>query len=347
MFQQRLILYTLSVLFLCAPASGADPALNLQIEKTRTLKKLDKSEVLSVCILANGSIAISDWDLTKSPPDSRLELYGTDGKLIRAVGAMGSGPGKYASLGQLTVDEKDVIWAADTGQRRLSRYGADGALIGSDLIMSPSFSPSFILLKPEMGKKYLAGCVAKDNNAQKGCSGLVHEYDLIGGKYIRSFLSTENDRQWIDRSYRRMQQTFMDAETAKTIYASSFVARGFWMVDIPSGNSKFVPIPMLPELPDMGEVADARKAWETLQTPSHIFQINGYVYLGVRTPGAQGPATQIMKFDSTGKFLAKTLKTPGILAGKTKEGRLIFTQRSPQGVSVIITKPTVPGMRTK
>ena len=128
----KILSYLTSFVFMASGfAIGADSALNLKATKTISLKKTDAAEVISVAALPQGSIVLSDWDLTKSPPDNRMELYGSDGKLIRRIGEMGKGPGKYSILRSLTVDENNVIWAADSGQHRLSRYGIDGGLIGS------------------------------------------------------------------------------------------------------------------------------------------------------------------------------------------------------------------------
>ena len=330
-----------SLLLVCfGAATAAEPVLRLSVAKQTLLHKQDSSDVMGVAVIRQEGYLLWGMDLTKSPPDSRIELYSNDGILIREIGEKGRGPGKYSNLRGFTLDDKNWIWVADAGQTRISKFALDGSLAGSDIVMSPTFSADSILLRPEQNRKYLGGCLAKDGMATKGCLGLVHEYDMQNGKFLRSFLTTTEDKQRIERMYIRWQNIFMDAETSTTLYVSDMASRGFWIIDLLPGTSKFITIPSLPILPDMTDFAEARKARDSLQMISHIFQIKGDVYVGIRSPEAKGVSTQILKFDFKGKFLGKTLTTPGVLAGRTREGTLLFTKRSPTGVIIFEVSPS-------
>ena len=169
----------------------------------------------------------------------------------------------------------------------------------------------------------------------KGCLGLVHEYELNSGKFLRSFISTTEDKQRIEKHHVRMQQVLIDSETPAALYVSDRASSGFWIVDIPSGTSHFIKIPGMPILPDMNEVDEARKAWDTLQTISHIFQIKGDIYIGLRTPTTKGVSTQVLKFTSKGQLLARTGHSPGMLVGRSRTGNLFFAKKTSTGVTIL------------
>ncbi len=324
-----------SLLLVCfGPATAAEPVLRLSVVKQTLLHKQDSSDVMGAAVIHQEGYLLWTMDLTKRPPGSHIELYAKDGMLIRQIGETGRGPGKYSALQGFVVDDKNSIWVEDAGQARISKFGLDGTLLGSDIIMNPTFGADSILLKPGQGKKYLGGCLPKDGMPMKGCLGIVHEYDMQTGKFVRSLLSTTEDKERIARSYIRLQHIMMDSDTPDALYVSDRASRGFWIIELPSGVSRFITIPTLPILPDMTDVSESRKAWDTLQTISHIFQIKGDVYVGIRTPSAKGISSQILKFDAKGKFLAKAGNTPGILAGKTQEGLLLFTQKGSTGVTI-------------
>ncbi len=322
-------------LIYCSICNAAEPVLNLQVAKTTVLSKKDSAELMGAIVIPQNGLLVWDLNLTKRPPDAQIQLYGNDGNLIRQIGESGRGPGKYSILQGVSIDHKNVVWVADAGQRRISRFGLDGALLGSDIIMNPTLSADSILLRPEQDKKYIGGCLAKDGMPMKGCLGLVHEYELNSGKFLRSFISTTEDEQRIERQYVRLQQVLIDSETPAAIYVSDRASNGFWILDIPSGTSHFIKIPGLPILPDMNEVTEARKAWDTLQTISHIFQIKGDIYIGLRTPTTKSISTQVLKFTSKGHFLARTGSSPGMLVGKTRTGNLLFARKTSTGVTIL------------
>ena len=314
--------------------SATEAVLQLQVTKKTVIRKQDSSTVMGLAVVPEKGLVLWAQDLTKSPPGQAIEFYSNDGHLIKQIGEVGRGPGKYSVLQGFTIDSNNLIWADDAGQARISKFGLDGSLAGSDLIMNPTFSVQSVLLKPAYGRKYLAGCRTKDGMGNSECIGLVHEYDLQNGKFLRSFIDTTGDKQQIERQHARLQLVTLDSETQSSLFVSDRIARGFWIVDLRSGTSKFITIDMLPLLPDMHEVVAARKAWDTLPTISHIFQIEGDVYVGIRTPSAKSLSTQVHKFTSKGKYLAKTNTTPGTLVGKTLDGKLLFTQKGSTGVTI-------------
>ena len=55
----------------------------------------------------------------------------TTGRLRRMIGAPGRGPGKLLAPSALAIDANNVISVADTGNRRVARFGAGGNYIGA------------------------------------------------------------------------------------------------------------------------------------------------------------------------------------------------------------------------
>ena len=82
---------------------------------------------------------------------SELKYFGPDGELRRAVGGRGEGPGEFRSLVQFWRLPGDTVVAYDRGLRRVSRWSADGELLGSVSLSSTGFIPQVVGLRPGGG----------------------------------------------------------------------------------------------------------------------------------------------------------------------------------------------------
>ncbi|MBW3569577.1 MAG: hypothetical protein KY467_00600, partial [Gemmatimonadetes bacterium] len=72
--------------------------------------------------LAGGGIVVANGGAQE------LRFYDGQGRLVRAVGRAGGGPGEFQTLDALVPYRGDSVAAWDTRQRRLSVFGADGGL---------------------------------------------------------------------------------------------------------------------------------------------------------------------------------------------------------------------------
>jgi len=70
-----------------------------------------------------GGVAV--WDRDRA----QILAFGRDGTLRWRYGAKGSGPGEFAGVTQLSVDDQDRIWVLDPDNVRISILGSDGRLV--------------------------------------------------------------------------------------------------------------------------------------------------------------------------------------------------------------------------
>lgn len=73
---------------------------------------------------ANGTIVVADGG------SKELRFYGTNGALLRRVGANGDGPGEFRDFGGV-VASSDTLYVFDPTLQRISWFSKDGQLIGS------------------------------------------------------------------------------------------------------------------------------------------------------------------------------------------------------------------------
>lgn len=70
----------------------------------------------SFTVAPDGRIALGDRG------QSRIQIYDDEGKFLRALGGVGAGPGEYNGVTGLTFLKNGTLYAADPGNRRLTRY---------------------------------------------------------------------------------------------------------------------------------------------------------------------------------------------------------------------------------
>ena len=81
------------------------------------------SSVTSAIRFDDGTIVIADGD------ELALRFFDRSGKLVRAVGRAGGGPGEFRSLNWLGRCGGDSLFAWDAAQQRMSVFGANGTYV--------------------------------------------------------------------------------------------------------------------------------------------------------------------------------------------------------------------------
>ncbi|MFV1988825.1 MAG: hypothetical protein ACC682_16250 [Gemmatimonadota bacterium] len=81
--------------------------------------------VVAAVRLPDGAIAIADRGLAK------VTLVEADGSVRFAVGGSGDGPGEFAGLAQVLVDDRGHIYAFDARHQRLTEWTGAGVLVGT------------------------------------------------------------------------------------------------------------------------------------------------------------------------------------------------------------------------
>lgn len=77
----------------------------------------------------NGQVVVVDW---RTPA---VRIFDNRGELVRTLGREGAGPGEFRSVSSLFL-AGDTVIAFDARQRRLTRYLASGALVGTQQVLT-------------------------------------------------------------------------------------------------------------------------------------------------------------------------------------------------------------------
>jgi len=92
------------------------------------------TEPCAVAVAQNGDIYISEGHSGQQPnaaPDTvaRISVFSREGKFIRSIGKLGSGPGEFKTPHDIFIDEKDRLFVADRGNHRIQVLDLQGKLI--------------------------------------------------------------------------------------------------------------------------------------------------------------------------------------------------------------------------
>lgn len=84
--------------------------------------------ILAVRLLEGGGIAVADQGA------STVRVFGADGSRVAEMGGEGDGPGEIRYLSGFQVMGRDTLVVYDPDTRRLTRFGTDGQLLGTDAL---------------------------------------------------------------------------------------------------------------------------------------------------------------------------------------------------------------------
>ena len=95
-------------------AWSVDPEPRVRIGWTSGQPETEFFDVVAAALLPDGAIVIADRGLAK------VTVVGSDGSFRFAVGGSGDGPGEFAGLAQVLVDDRRHIHAFDARHQRLT-----------------------------------------------------------------------------------------------------------------------------------------------------------------------------------------------------------------------------------
>jgi sugar lactone lactonase YvrE len=84
-----------------------------------------------VAVAANGDIFVSDGHDQCKCPNRRIMKFSKDGKLIKAWGKRGSGPGEFGGLHGMALDSQGRVFIADRTNSRVHVFTPDGKFLAS------------------------------------------------------------------------------------------------------------------------------------------------------------------------------------------------------------------------
>lgn len=99
-----------------------DPVLTVPADQTVL------GSIADMDLLPNGNILVLDEQA------HQIMEFARDGALVRTLGRDGQGPGEIRGASELEVTPDGQIWIVDYGNTRITRWGANGELMGSNLL---------------------------------------------------------------------------------------------------------------------------------------------------------------------------------------------------------------------
>jgi len=121
--------------------------------------------------------------LVAEPKESQVRVHDRDGRLLRAFGSSGQGPGELLAPARARRLDDGRIAVSDLMQPRLTFYDADGASTSQLVPVMPMFD--FVALDDD---EFLAGGFVNGNHEQ-----LLHVFSLTSNVVVRSFMDVPDD----------------------------------------------------------------------------------------------------------------------------------------------------------
>ena len=286
------------------------------LKKIRIAKS--SGTVEQVAILSGGAILVRDSNLAK-PKEQALELYDSRGQLTRRIGKVGPEPGGYRYLKSVAATRDHAVWVADL-IGRLSFFSLEGRLLGTKLIQKPGYQIDSIALDEPHGYFYVGGCLPIRYYLDDGCR-LVHQYRTKDRAFVRSFLQT--DKASIENRLFAFSNISVDVDAAGRLWTIDAPVFKLLLVDPGSGKELSFPVEsrIARPMPKIEQGADTEGLYENSFHLDRVLASGPYEAVSLRRP--QG-GLFLAIFDAQGKQIAADLKPPGVLVGKTGEGRFLF-----------------------
>ena len=172
------------------------------------------------CIIGNvddiqafdGFIYILDQTKTKC-----LFVFDMEGRFIRSIGNVGSGPGEYGEIRDFTLDTKNNIIFLCDHSNRIHKYRLDGTYIQTITVHLPDTDSERIQFYD--GRLYLSSIIWKKTEN----SYLLQEIDPSNGKIMSSSIPLEYNKGWIKLFYDKHSRFFMSRTNNPPRYNKMFM----------------------------------------------------------------------------------------------------------------------------
>lgn len=130
---------------------------------------------------------IDDYIFILDKSYKRLYCFDKDGKYIRRIGSVGSGPGEYSSISDFTIDNEGIIYILDRSDYKILLYTISGEY---------KHSISFENIDGNSGhiqhyKNFLYLDFQPNNINSKEENPLLIKIDKVSGKLLGKYLSSE------------------------------------------------------------------------------------------------------------------------------------------------------------
>ena len=147
----------------------------------------------------------------------RLFVFDMEGRFVRNIGNVGSGPGEYNEIRDFTLDTKNnIIFLCDYGNR-IHKYRLDGTYIQTITIYLPDTDSERIQFYN--GSLYLSSILWKKTEN----SYLLQEVDPSNGKIISSSIPLEYNKGWTGLLYNKHSRIFMSRANNPPRYNKIFM----------------------------------------------------------------------------------------------------------------------------
>ena len=117
----------------------------------------------------------------------RLYCFDKNGKFIRRIGSVGSGPGEYNSISDFTIDNEGIIYLLDRHGYKILSFSISGEFINSISIDNIDGNSGHI----QHYKNFLYLDFQPNNINSKEENPLLIKIDKVSGKLLGKYLSSE------------------------------------------------------------------------------------------------------------------------------------------------------------
>jgi sugar lactone lactonase YvrE len=115
------------------------------------------NEPCAVVVAPNGDIFVTEGHSGQTQPTippgtvGRISVFSKDGKFLRSIGSLGTGPAQFKTPHDIVMDERGRLWVADRGNHRIQILEQDGTFLAE---WKQFGRPSGVALRD--GKLYVA-----------------------------------------------------------------------------------------------------------------------------------------------------------------------------------------------
>jgi hypothetical protein len=318
-----------------AYVAGGQPPPQLTVVVRRAVPLLDAlPQILRASLLAVDSFAVfsdrTDEDFVS------LGIFTRSGALVKSLAGNGVSTG-LAHLTSLQVSQAGTLWATTLIPAEVAQLNENGLLSVRDLQrLKLAYS---LALDEAHGYLYVGGCAPPEHTDVDSPCLLVHQFELNGMKFRRSFL--QMDPQVLRNAQVGIQWVHLDVDARGIVWVIDSPAFTLYSIDASSGS--ITPHPIRSRLAKPAGKLDilagdsyVRSYIENSSSPDSVFAVQDLVVVAIRRPGDIGTAGYLLEiFDHAGAQIGMDVPAPGKLVGKYGARGMFFGRSAQKGATLI------------